>query len=288
MVDGIYYGRGDRTRHRLSDADVLRLHASRRPIGAQLEAMLQHEEARDHVPVDDRQTGRLYLVAHPLTAPTFAARNFLRQRPHAALLDLVRGAEQHLHEDVGGYAPHPQYAESIIRRSDGVALVSHSASGPGRTLTDDTHHPEEGLLEIGFRHDGGIRVTCGRLTAAMRTNRVAQLEVILDGLAVGYALRLPRWASGIAERIGYRGAWGLGGYAVGLRGLQSSVTVQDLEARYSAAAYDAGAYMRTTTATLEELDGNPAAVAERLVGDLVHTLGTERRFGPHLALPTGA
>ncbi|MET9318313.1 ATP-binding protein [Kribbella sp. NPDC003505] len=32
MVEGIYYGRGDRTRIRLSDAEVVRHHASREPL----------------------------------------------------------------------------------------------------------------------------------------------------------------------------------------------------------------------------------------------------------------
>lgn len=40
MVDSIYYGRGNKMRHRLSDAEVLRLHAARRGAEEQINRLL--------------------------------------------------------------------------------------------------------------------------------------------------------------------------------------------------------------------------------------------------------
>jgi predicted HTH transcriptional regulator len=40
MVEGRYFGRGDKTKHRLSDAEVLRLHAQRNTAEADALALL--------------------------------------------------------------------------------------------------------------------------------------------------------------------------------------------------------------------------------------------------------
>lgn len=47
MVDGVYYGRGDKTKYRLSDADVLRLHRGRQDSNATAQAVLDRYVARD-------------------------------------------------------------------------------------------------------------------------------------------------------------------------------------------------------------------------------------------------
>ena len=69
MVDNIYFGRGDKTRTRLSDAEVLRLHARRESVESVAHLPLDIELARDPQPVlKKRRGGRLYAVAQPLTA----------------------------------------------------------------------------------------------------------------------------------------------------------------------------------------------------------------------------
>jgi hypothetical protein len=52
MVDGVYYGRGEKKRIRLTDAQVLRYHAQRVAIDERTHRMLDAEIARDPVPAE--------------------------------------------------------------------------------------------------------------------------------------------------------------------------------------------------------------------------------------------
>src|SRR5687767_234003 len=69
MVDGRYYGRGDKTKHALSDPEVVRLHERRRSADRDALALLQHEFDRDPIPADQRRQAHLFLVAQPLAGP---------------------------------------------------------------------------------------------------------------------------------------------------------------------------------------------------------------------------
>jgi len=62
MVEGVYYGRGDKTRVRLSDAQVVAQHARRESLDALVGRLLDEEVARDPVPQPEQETGRLYLA----------------------------------------------------------------------------------------------------------------------------------------------------------------------------------------------------------------------------------
>src|SRR5260370_629374 len=100
MVDGGYYGRGEKKRIRLTDAQVLRYHAQRQAVEERTHRMLDAEIARDPVPAGDRKFGHLYLVARPLTAPPAVARSLVREAGPVPLMQIARAAEQHL----GGWA----------------------------------------------------------------------------------------------------------------------------------------------------------------------------------------
>lgn len=55
MVDGTYHGRGDKTRHRLSDAEVRRLHDARATRGSLARQELAKYIGRDPVPAEHRE-----------------------------------------------------------------------------------------------------------------------------------------------------------------------------------------------------------------------------------------
>ncbi|MEU7863346.1 ATP-binding protein [Nonomuraea sp. NPDC049141] len=80
MVDGRYYGRGDKTKYVLSDPEVVRLHESRRSADRDALALLQHEIDNDPIPADQRTLAHLFLIAQPV-----AGRRDM-------LLDMIGGA----------------------------------------------------------------------------------------------------------------------------------------------------------------------------------------------------
>ncbi|MBZ5736920.1 AlbA family DNA-binding domain-containing protein [Nocardioides mangrovi] len=275
MVDGVYIGRGDKTKTRLSDAEVTRYHAKREPIEGHLERLLDAERDRDHVPAHTQQTGHLYLVAHPLSARRDVALQLVRD-DGSELLQLIVALEGTIPRDVREFAPTPGYATATATRAQGRAWCTQAALGPGRTFeSTSAHNDEEDLLDIEFREDGGIRVLMGRMTATWGRYGGDAKTVVADGLAVAYALRVVRWADAIAERTGYHGSWGFGVLATGLRGLSSSA----YQERFSSGpTYDADEYREVTTASGMEIHTRPQAVAGRLVGRLVRGLATSVRY----------
>jgi hypothetical protein len=273
MVDGIYYGRGDTNRIRLSDAEVIRHHERRESVEALAHRLLDQEEARDPVEPVARTTGHLYAVAQPLTARRDVALQLVRGQ-QSDVRQLVDSVERHLPATVQGFAPDPGYANSYARRAHGLAFVSQAMTGAGRTFVPGEHdRGEDRILDIEFREDGGIRLLMGRMTDQWKTE-----HIVADGLAVGYALRLARWAASVGERVGYRGAWVLGLHANGLRGLPSSVMNEHAFGRHSSTLYDAETYREVTAATHLESLQQPWAVADRLAGRLVRGFGTEHRY----------
>lgn len=133
------------------------------------------------------------------------------------------------------------------------------------------------MLDIEFREDGGLRVLAGRMTDVWASR---QEEIIADGPAVAYAVRLAGWAATLGELVGYRGAWVLGFCGDRLRGLQSHMY---LEGSWGdSQTYDADDYRAVTTATHLEMLDRPEIVADRLVGRLVRGLGTWGVYGNFL------
>jgi len=278
MVDGLYFARHDKTRHRLTDADVVRLHSARRPLKQLAESALDEEIARDFIPADQRQSGHFYGVAVPVAARREVARKVL-ERQRSGLLELFESAEDAVPEQVRGWAPGPGYADQFTPRAQGAALVSLAGTGPGRTI-----HPEMAqgsLVDLELREDGGLRVLMDRATRDWRRSSETT-SVVTDGVIVAYAVRLARWAGEVGQQVGYRGQWVLGIHADQLRGLASYVFT---EAHERGVAYDAEFYREVTEASYEELVNQPQVVASRLVGRLLRGLGVAPRYEPLLSSP---
>jgi hypothetical protein len=277
MVEGRYYGRGERTRQQLSDAEVTRLHSSRIPVDAIGHELLDAEFKRDPVSDEDRVNGHLYLIAQPLSAPPQVARGLIA----GGQISLM-GVMQDPAEDIGSCRmapPRPTAAQDFIRRSQGAAMSSYAVGRAG-SINPNASAPENDLLDIEFHEDGGIRVLMGRMTTFWGP---ADAEgVICDQLAVAYPRRLVAWAARLGEACSYRGAWVLGVHADRLRGLMSSAFVNDPYGGLGAVHSDDNTYREVTTAQHLELEEAPAQVAERLVGRLVRGLGTDHLYEPAL------
>lgn len=269
MVDGLYFGRGDKTRHRLSDAEVMRLHAARRDSEEEINRLLDAEIARDPWPQSHR--GHLYLVAHPQMARQDLAQNLLQGDVRRLLQ--VNG-EATVEYNLQQWAPRPSAAFHMPRRAHGVALCSPELRD-GRQVSSADDSSERTSLDIELREDGGVRVFLGRLTDERNS-----VPLILDGLAIAYATRLVEWARSVGFVTGYNGRWLLGVAGNGLRG-RRSITFEE---RFmdEGPTYDTDEYRQTTTAEYFELDEKPGDVVERLVGRLLRGLGTAEYFDSHV------
>lgn len=276
MAGGIYYGRGDQTKIRLSDAEVLRLHASRLVERDLADQLLDDEIAREPVPDAERQHGHIYLVAKPLTAPRAIARAFVRG-DQLAIRQLVRSGDIGLSQDLTQFYPSLEGATTLATRARGVAISSPPTQN-GRQWQAGLYDPERSLLDIEIGEDGGIRAVVGRLTDA--TDETSS-PLVLDGLAVAYAWRLVSWARAVGDVAAYRGTWVFGVAGDRLHGSISSLRNNNF-GFHSGPVYDLDTYRETTSATAREMLERPAHVVERLVGPLLRGLGTHHYWAPRV------
>ncbi len=278
LVGGIYYGRGSTTRDRLSDAQVVVLHAQRENVEARANALLEEEIERDPVDRHLRIFGHLYLIAQPRAArPDVAVRLVRSSDAGRRLVQLVAiDAEQDIPSKVAELGPTPRYATKTYSVADGLALTTPEA-GPGRSFFVATGTAaalaEKGLLDIEFREDGGIRVTVGHATTGYQASSTDPPKHIREAAVLGYCFRLLRWAREVGDATGYHGGWLLGVAATSLRGGRGLLWASDIEVEQRP-VYDRDDYRQVTTATYAEIGSAPADVVDRLAGRLLRALGT--------------
>lgn len=277
MVEGRYYGRGDKNRYPLSDAEVGRLHAARRVTEEQTERLLDIEIARDPFQTLGSR-GHLYLVAQPVTAPPDLARQLVAGDVRRFLQ--VYG-EAAVHEDLRHLTPTPSTAGGTPRRAHGVALCSLELVDAGRQATTraDAPRQEKASFDVELREDGGLRVFVGRLTDTQDGT-----VLINDAVAIAWVSRLTEWVRSVGAMTGYRGRWLLGMAGTELRGRRSSTAENHFWKEGH--VYDAQTYRRTTSADFAELSRRPGDVVERLVGPLLRGLGTDVHHQEHVHYPT--
>ena len=284
MVDGRYYGRGDKTKHPLPDPEVVRLHERRRAADRDALALLQAEIDTDPIPAEIRRQAHLFLVAQPL-----AGREDM-------LLDLVSGPNWNL--DMGGFLnqaftsevntavkgidgkPSLSDAHRGFRRAGGAARATPNL-GDGRVFDPSVSYHAEDAVELRVHEDGGLRVFMSRFSDTWPNG---EEQIILDQAAVSYTRRFLALVLAAAERAGYFGNWALAFGATGLRGHHANnqgniLGFEDL------ARYDQDDYRRATAATWAELNQMPGTITRALIGALLRALGTEGRYTDILTSP---
>jgi hypothetical protein len=226
IVDGVYYGRGERTRKRLSDPEVVRLHERRRGSAPLLSAALEDEVTRDHLGPEQRRNGHLWVAAVPLTAQ------------HELAVPLL--ASEAPRAPPGGHSPRRQprspplprpcppvgYLSVSRRVVGGRAVSSYVAAGPGRSMHVGAGGAdgEQNLGDLTVREDGQVRLTMGRATA-LRQDRL----LVLDGLVYAWVIRVAGMTGFVATETGYRGSWGFAVRVDRLRGaVSSTLTANDV------------------------------------------------------------
>lgn len=274
MVDGLYYGCGDKTKHVLSDAEVVRLHERRRSAESDVAGLLRHEIDRDPIPPDVRKQAHLFLVAQPQSAPqdmlldltsspewNIRLGNFVK-KAYAPAVNLVWGQQD--------ASPHLLDAHSGQRRARGVARATHNLRN-GRIFTPGRQNLES-VMELQVHEDGGLRLFSSRLS---RPDNTSDGQFIIHEAVVGNTYRFVALVTAAAAAAGYLGSWALAIGATGLRGL----SVGDDEWNFSGdARYDEDAYARTTAASWAELSSAPGSVTKGLAGPLLRAFEIEGRY----------
>jgi hypothetical protein len=273
MVDHVYFRRGDKTRERLSDADVLRLHRARPDVGDVIRRLIDNYVARDPVPAEERHGAHLFAVAAPVAPRHEMAMNLVHDQPNAntRLFGLVRHSiatsdKAPLGLDLG-------WAEWLQPRPDGAALVYGLTQE--RTLE---RSDSETALEIEFTDDGAVRMFTNCLSQTQTLNG-QPTEVLFDSMPVVLVHRIVGVAVEIADRTGYTGPWMIGVHADRIAGLPAATTSQVLNGLLNRPATrwpnDNRPFRETTTASTDELAQMPGAVTQRLVGRFLRTLNRQ-------------
>jgi hypothetical protein len=284
MVEHIYYGRGDRAKIKLSDAQVRDV-VERRLLGqADLEALLDDLAAHDPIPNPaERTNGRLYLIVHPVAARDDA---LVELGTAKATVELNAAVQRALSARGGDSAFSPDLGTgSWLRRSDGMTCT--------RGIYESGTVREDSLLELTVAEAGNISLLCGRATSQAQSGwrRLGSDEapptyrVVLPSLILGLIHGTLLVAADLADRFAnYQGLWQIGLRLTGMKGAIAYEYVQHGDADM-VQPYNRDTYQRITNVHTIELADRTAAVTERLVAPLLRGLAIDQRYLPYAKSP---
>ncbi|MGW4371704.1 AlbA family DNA-binding domain-containing protein [Nocardia takedensis] len=268
MVDGRYYGRGDKENRVLSNEEVLRAHELR---------LVGHKDMLDATRTAiaglGPRKGRdsiLAILAEPLGAPEDLLVPLVESAVwHQTVLDLMSSVANLGHTK---YAPTLTSATGFARRASAVALTTGMFGG-------QRWEGEDRAAELAFHENGTLflaseRAVC-RYDVGGASSRQSSLDVIFDDLIVGNVDLVVRMAAAVAQRFGFAGTWRFGLIVTGLRGHPAWSAV-DRFFGSEGEHYSAKVYERATEATLLDLTASPRTTAKALVAPLLRSLGTYR------------
>ena len=242
MVDHAYWARGDKTKFRLSDAEVMRLHERRRSWERRAVETLDALVAADPVPEHDRRLAHLFLAALPVPGKSGMVLDLLGDTDwQRRLVDLVHRravAASGFHPDgPQGFSPNLGQPQGLERRAGGWAVTTYGF-GPGRSLLPDA--AEDHLLELELDEDGELRLFCGRASYLSRHDSGDHLA--FEVLMIGLLRQLLGVVTAISESAEYVGSWDLAVAVQGLRGCTSAALAHDF--RSSRVVFSAGRVSR--------------------------------------------
>lgn len=281
MVDGRYFGRGDKTKRILPDSEIVRLHERRRNAEQDALALLKKEVDNDPMREVGKQS-HLFLVAQPLAGP------------RDMLLDLTTGPKWNLqlaqfidkaytpeiNSRLDGLEAYPKIidADSGYRRTGGAARAT-SNLGEGRIFTPNPgKYHDENALELRIFENGGLRLFSSRLSE--RINEETEDHLLYDHAVVGNTRRFLALVRQAAADAGYMGNWAL---ALGITRLRGRSPYTSVPRNHRAFAgmknlYDRDTYEQATETTWAELNEGPGAVTRRLAGSFLRTLAVEEFY----------
>jgi hypothetical protein len=265
QVDYVYYGRGDRANHKLSDDDVRRIIYERLQRRTDVLAELHKFVVEDPIPVLERVGGHFYLLAQPEVSNDEALVDFLSGDAetilHNMLIDTMR------ERNSGSFEPDVNRLVGVQRRPEGLALHNYWNSGR-------TSNPR--MFELIIREDCGIRLVHAGGTDKFRRKvypEVDPIKIVILDLVVGLTYSAVALAGKLADQYGtYQGQWRLGVY---LKELKEAVGyIPNMQSGFDDDFnhFAGDNYERTATASTEELVNSPQNVTERLLAPLLRGL----------------
>jgi hypothetical protein len=285
MVDNRYFGRGDKTKYQMGDAEVVALHIRRRNAEAGILTLLRKEMDEDPLR-DIGAQSHLFLVAQPtagrrdMCLPITGAKDW-NQRLHTLIWCALESPRTRAALSGMGFSPDLSSAHQGHRRARGVALSS-SGLGAGRIYTPEGRSSDEDVIELQFFEDGGLRLLMTRLSDANSRTYESPDEaeqIIFDSAVVVFTRHMLELIRLISEDVGYHGNWAVAVGANRLRGRRR--WSQPMFAAYH--RYSADTYEESTGTTLAELREAQGTVTRRLLGPLLRSLDSEEAFESALA-----
>jgi hypothetical protein len=267
MVENRYWGRGNKTKHMLSDAEVERLIAQRARWAVNAETALSDWIAADPIAPEKRENAHLFVVADPvpprerLLLPVLGVGDYT-----ATFRDLVAATK---HQAPGTFAPDmPTHLSNFSTTADGWAWKSYAVFGQ-REEGEQGREREKGALIVEICENGQLRMMCGRATEDYNGKRL-----MFDDLVLGLTARILSLAEGVSHATGFLGSWDFGVAITMLRGAISN-------RRYSGGffpgpPYTADNYTASTRAALAEIEAGTGPVLERLLGRLYRAVGADQ------------
>ena len=231
MVNGRYYGRGDTTRHDLSDSEVRRLLERHHNRAERFEGALRTEVARDPCDEATRTQPHLFLLLQPTTQRHNMLRsalesNGLKFHDWATTKILKGRPAETLPWPQNRYNPDIGTSLSVATRARGIGLYSFGI-GPNRSPRPNGSRPidERTLLDVEIDSDGSVRLFCSAGRTEQSVNDAPPRRLVIDALVAGLLVRCIRTASEVSEASSYSGTWDLGIHITNLRGRQASSQV---------------------------------------------------------------
>lgn len=275
MVDGVYMGRGDKTKIRLSDPEVLRLHQARANTQEQIAKLVDDYVARDPIPETERLQAHGFVVAAPVRPRRemlLDARPDGRWQPLLQnVLDRGAHASGTILEQEAAYDPSLRRVSTFARRADGAALTYNLSEARERVRWHDDRPPSEDVLELEVSEDGAVRVMTTRLGDELPSRGQVVFEDILPDLT----RRTIGIAAMVTDLTGYAGSWVLGVAATGIAGKSAYGSGRVNLSTLGTFGADQTDYRAYTEASTVELQTMPGGVTARLVGRFLRSIGFE-------------
>ncbi|MGK5734212.1 hypothetical protein [Streptomyces sp. URMC 124] len=285
MVDNRYFGRGDKTKYQMGDAEVVSLHARRRNSEADALALLRREMEEDPLR-DVGVQSHLFLVAQPVAGrrdmclPITGAPDW-NLRLHTLFKRVQESRDLQTALSNRGFSPDLGDAHNGHRRPRGVARCSATLKSD-RTYVPEGRWGDEDVIEVQLFEDGGLRLLMTRLSDG-RSERHAQEgdaeQVLLDAAAVILTRHMMELIRLVSDDVGYHGNWTV---ALGANRLRGRRRYSEQSLFPSNHKYSADTYEESTGTTLAELREAPGTVTRRLLGPLLRSLDSEELFAKAL------
>ncbi|MFI2557812.1 helix-turn-helix domain-containing protein [Nocardia farcinica] len=270
MVDGRFYGRGDKTNRVLSQEEVLRLHERR--LRDRSDIIAETRRFIDSLNPRGDRNSIMAILAEPVGAPeellvpVVDAAEWQRET-----LELLQAATQRIHRT---YSPTVADSPDFARRASGVALTTGMRNAS----------PWEGgerAAELTFHENGSLTLASERAVMAYRVPVQPprpDMEVVFEPLILGNIDLLTRLSALVADKYGFTGSWRFGLVINGLGGTRSYSLNEGYGFGPEGTPYSAATYERATTASLLDLVNNPRTITQTLVAPLLRGLGSATKW----------